>query len=463
MFYRWRQVAFATMPLDSPSSLAAGVAKALEASNSMAPALQTLERLFETMYAASVHTEEGEPIAFHVAYMNPANPDPAPPPRIRRYRWRVWPLAATLPFDIPSLVKLAKASDPRSSSLAVYRIKGKLQIWGLIDQGTHYFDYMNHDSQNTQAERPGVFQASVEGVAHVVAWLDFYKIAELRGTTLLGPSTDALESDPIYGKLVPNFESLLTGIEATCKNTEDLDDAEAVARRIVRTWLGALRRSLLRARSYRHGGAVLIVPDHETSLLNVKYQIEYSRLCEAMQHQIVEELKERRIRNEIFAESKKGATSLSMPTYFEKQVASNELRDLEREVNSAVWFISLLTRIDGLVLLDTDTRVRGFGVEITAGDPPARVCRARNRTGTRLSEIDYNHYGTRHRSMMRLCAAIAASVGFVISQDGAVRAMTAGDDCVIVWEDLLVQRLKSEPPTSRTGWGRRPTGAARRH
>jgi hypothetical protein len=94
--------------------------------------------------------------------------------------------------------------------------------------------------------------------------------------------------------------------------------------------------------------------------------------------------------------------------------------DIAREINSAVRFISLLTRVDGLVLLDPDMCVRGFGVEITAADLPVEVYRARNPNATQLTEIYYNHHGTRHRSMMGLCAAVEGSLGFVISQDGAI-------------------------------------------
>jgi hypothetical protein len=445
--------------LASPATLAAGVRKALEANKSVVPSLATLERLFETMFAASVHTEEGEPIAFHIAYMNPADPDPEAPPRIRRDRWLVWPLDTPLPFDIPSLVKLSKASDPRSSSLAVYRIEGKLRIWGLIDQGTHYFDYMNYDSESAQAARPGLFQASIEGVAHVVAWLDYYKIAELRGTALVGASIDALSDGVLFERLIPSLDALLTSTEDEMH--APIEDPGVVMGRVYETLMGALRRILLRARSYRHGGALLIMPAAETQALNIKYEFRYSRLCDAMKHKVAQELEERHATREIMSEVDSGVESISAGLYLAESVATDELADIAREVNSAVWFISLLTRIDGLVLLDTDMCVRGFGVEITASEPPQAVYKARSPNAKQLSEIDYNHYGTRHRSMMRLCAAIDGSVGFVISQDGAIRAMTSWEGGVVMWDDLMVQRLKSAPADLRVGWGKaRPARAS---
>ena len=104
--------------------------------------------------------------------------------------------------------------------------------------------------------------------------------------------------------------------------------------------------------------------------------------------------------------------------------------------------MSLLTRVDGLVLLDLDLAVRGFGVEITATGPPPALWSARDAAGEVLDPLEYERYGTRHRSMFRYCAAAPGSVGFVVSQDGAVRAVTALERGVVVWEDIKVQQYE---------------------
>jgi hypothetical protein len=85
--------------------------------------------------------------------------------------------------------------------------------------------------------------------------------------------------------------------------------------------------------------------------------------------------------------------------------------------------------------------VKGFGVEITYSNEPLEVFIARNRDGTEsgLRRVDYNHYGTRHRSMIRYCAHTPNSIGFVISQDGEVRIMTQVGGKVVVWENVKLQ------------------------
>jgi len=101
----------------------------------------------------------------------------------------------------------------------------------------------------------------------------------------------------------------------------------------------------------------------------------------------------------------------------------------------------LLTRVDGLLLFNPKLELQGFGVEITVSDEPGSVFLAGNRSATarKLTRIEYNHYGTRHRSMMRYCSRIIGSVGFVVSQDGDVRAMTQVRGELVMWENIKLQ------------------------
>ncbi|HEX9927087.1 MAG TPA: hypothetical protein VGB02_00960, partial [Pyrinomonadaceae bacterium] len=128
--------------------------------------------------------------------------------------------------------------------------------------------------------------------------------------------------------------------------------------------------------------------------------------------------------------------------YLEKEVAGDELIDNSSEIEGTLWFISLLTKVDGLVLMNPYLEVRGFGTEITFSDEPSEIFVANTRNATRksLKKADYNHYGTRHRSMMRYCSQIENSVGFVISQDGDVRVITQVDGNLVIWENIKLQQ-----------------------
>ena len=154
----------------------------------------TLDQLFELMYYVSLRTEESQPITFHIVYLDPKNPDPHPPRRIVQDRWNYVRFDKPIPATIINVVKLAKASDARTSSFVIYPDGDHLSIWGLIDQGNRYYDFVNYDSE-TGPERPGIFQAGIVGTGHLVAYIAYEKIAELRVNVLVTKALDVLRGD----------------------------------------------------------------------------------------------------------------------------------------------------------------------------------------------------------------------------------------------------------------------------
>src|SRR5260370_13720426 len=98
--------------------LAAFTHAELEARERPSPGVGVLTNLFRVMYAASMATEEGQPITFEVTWIDPRNPDPSPPERIVADRWTAVLFASSIPLTTRTLVKAAKATDPRTSSFA---------------------------------------------------------------------------------------------------------------------------------------------------------------------------------------------------------------------------------------------------------------------------------------------------------------------------------------------------------
>jgi hypothetical protein len=207
-------------------------------------------------------------------------------------------------------------------------------------------------------------------------------------------------------------------------------------------WVATLCRLLLRTRAYRHGGAFLITPDDTKAGLNVKYSLNYTRLQSALHRRGVLLTKRTYAEDQIdqdFLDS--DLDCIPTELFLDKEVAANELDDTNHEIDGAVWFASLLSRVDGLVLMDPSLCIRGFGVEITNDRAVAAVYRAStpNALPSRLRKLDYKDFGTRHRSMMRYVATVQPSVGFVVSQDGDVRAITKHANKVVIWEDIRLQ------------------------
>jgi hypothetical protein len=425
----------------SPADLASAVYSELLRRGASPPPVGVLIELFNSMYFASLKTEESKPVLFHIAFVDPKKPDPKPPKVLDHDRWRCVRLVPPLPLNSASLAKIAPASDPRTSSFAVYPdTDGRLTVWGLIDQGNSYHDYVNFDSESGP-ERPGIFQASISGIGHLIAYIGYEKVAELRLNFLVRSAIDVFQVGKIREALEPGIRAHVQSLREGWPE-EFPDDVYYWQESVTDTWLAALRRLILRVQSIRHGGAFLITPNQTGKGLLVKHKISYDRLRTALQRHSVataEQIVAGGIIHDEYME--KDAEDMPVGLYLDDVVAGYALDEIRNELGGIIWFISLLTRVDGLVLLSHDLEVQGFGVEITEREEPSEVYAASDAwgSGTMPRKLDYQQYGTRHRSMMRYCAKFPGSVGVVISQDGDVRVMSQVEGRLLVWENIQLQ------------------------
>jgi hypothetical protein len=396
------------------------------------------------MYFASLKTEESKPVLFHVAYVDPQKPGPKPPKTTVHDRWRCVRLSPPIALNSTNLLKIAPASDPRTSSFAVHHDPdGRLTVWGLIDQGNSYHDYVNFDSESGP-ERPGLFQASITGIGHLVAYIGYEKIAELKINKLVRTAIDVFQSGKIRDVLETAIQSLLQSLQVGWPDEFPPDSADW-KQYVTETWLSALRRILLRVQGIRHGGAFLMTPDQTDQGLLVKHKIAYDRLRTALQRHSVATA-QRMIASEIIGDEymEKDVEDMPIALHVDEWIAGYDLEEIRTELGGVIWFISLLTRVDGLVLLNQNLEVQGFGVEITVREEPREIYAAGDAwaSDSLLKRVDYQLYGTRHRSMMRYCDKFPGSVGLVISQDGDVRVMTKVDGRLVVWENIQLQLPK---------------------
>jgi len=427
--------------------LANAVAATFNGRRGHVPSRQFLSTLFDAMYYSSLRTEEGRPIAFHIVYVDPVNPDPHPPKRIVQDRWSIASFSEPIPLTVQNFVKLALASDPRSSSLAVYDLPERPCIWGLVDQGNRYYDFVNYES-DSGPERPGAFQASILGVGHLAAFVNYETVAELRISSIVGKRLDVFRRGPIHKRLEVGIKLFQTRVKQAV-GPQLYGDRTHWGASLSEDWISAICRLLLRTQAYRHGGAFLITPDHAGSNLNVKFSLNYYRLRSALEAQGEAVIRKTFASDQIMQNHIDDEESgIPQELYLDESVNQSLYDDARSELDGALWFVSLLSRVDGLVLMDPVLNVRGFGVVITSEHEPARVFVARDIEAKHLRELDYNRYGTRHRSMMRYCSEHPASVGFVISQDGDVRIMTTVGKRLVVWENVKLQFydfLKAKP------------------
>lgn len=425
------------MPSRFPEDLASQVYSQLVARKERPPSLKVLTSVFETLYFASLKSEEGQPISCRVAFMDRKRPDPDPPERVPAHRWQCFALADDLALNVSNLVKLSTAVDPWGSTLAVDAdSKGKLRIWGIIDQSVHYSTFVMKEA-SSGVEMPGIFQAAIEGTGEVAVYDAYFLLGSLKQDTLVKELQGVFQSGPVHSKLmrsVRNFQQQVR--KKVGDDFYDRRDHWDIS--LEDTWTSTLCRILIGIHRYQHGGSVLI--SDVSSGLNPKYSLAYGRLADALFRASVLSIEHTSYNDMIFEKYlDKESDEIPVDLYLDEVVSRDALSEAENEVTGCVRFLASLSRVDGLIWLDSSLQLKAFGVEITIRDDPDCVFLAKNSRGTKTNKVNPNNYGMRHRSMLRYCNANADSVGLVVSQDGNVRAVTRVEKGVFLWENVQIK------------------------
>ena len=424
------------MPRQTPHDLAVYVYRRL-ADTPQRPSSRILDEIFHTLYLASLRREEGTPITCSIAYVNPRNPDPLPPATIRDPRWTFTKFRSPVDYSSSQLTKLAFAADPTSSCLVVYpNRKGVLQIWGLLDQQGGFQSMLSYEAKRGLSP-PGVFHVQILEAGHLVVMDGPKLLAELNGDHLVEDSVDVFINSAIRKKLRCGFDKRIKNISAIVEQQGYEVDSDLFAYAYPQ-WIKIIRRILLRARTFSQGGAFLFTDSMRKSRLSVKYDINYDRIPILFENYISYSSIEHQSHDHIL-DMNGGSNHLDPEMYLSNTEANYLHEDANDAISGAVAFIASLSRVDGLVLLDYDLNVHGFGCEITAkGDKKCQAYHATHSSPTKgkLRRLDIQGFGTRHRSMVRYCMEDKNSVGFVVSHDGPVRAISSTSSRLYFWDNV---------------------------
>jgi hypothetical protein len=246
------------------------------------PSVEVLTSFFNTLFFASIKTEEGRSIQVRVFYMDPADPDPDNPQVIRSDRWTAFPLKQRIPFNVANLVKLAKAADPWSSGVAVFHDDlGELFVWGLVDQVSAISMAIVQEGPPTYPP-PGYFHALVNGPADITVFKQLSFIARMAQDSIIENQNDCLwhgaVSDLIDEWLGPVWNDVSRSVsKAALVGFRPQWRFEAK-----NLWTTTLSRILINIQRQRHGGAVLFCPAENRADLSIKYELRYSKVPEAI-------------------------------------------------------------------------------------------------------------------------------------------------------------------------------------
>jgi hypothetical protein len=171
--------------------------------------------------------------------------------------------------------------------------------------------------------------------------------------------------------------------------------------------LRLLYRILWMVSDYRHGGAILIVPDEESckEFVDIKYRLPSGYLFSDRER--LEEL-------------------------------SGNAR--EKEIVTYADLIAKLTSVDGSVVLTKDLHLLGFGAETLVDKMGSKhpAMQFMEFDDTENTRKQFKDNGMRHRAGYRFCSAVPDSVAFVISQDGTIEACTQHEGKVVVYDNVAL-------------------------
>jgi hypothetical protein len=412
----------------------------LTKSSSTLPELKVLEDLFDCLFYSSMCKEESELIRVTVTFIDPKNPDPAPPRHIVPERWSCVAFDHHVMMTTKSLAKLSKAADPASSSLAVYYDeKGCIYIWGMIDQAMHYQDFLNYES-DTGSEQPGLFQVSISDIGTLNVLFDYELLATLKHNVLVKRYLDVLTIGPISKMLRKNADFLKIAVKNYIEQNHPGESYTDWENFLDGLWIQTFSRLLLKIQNYQHGGAILIADD--SADLDVKYRIHYERLTLAMVSHARAAIDNFVAESKIEGDLSSGKRSVSKSLYLRETGSFYDKKGTGDEIKGAISFIASQTCVDGVVLFNRSMVSNGFGAVLRAKKMPRKIYVSSTATATpkSLEPHDPRHYGTRHRSMIAYCWNHPSSLGLVISQDGDIRAFSKVEDKLIMWENIKTQQ-----------------------
>lgn len=403
------------------------------------PNEKILNNLFENLFYASLKTEESDSIRVTVTLIDYENPDPKPPKRLVKHRWSFIRFSDSIPFDVKNIVKLSKAADPWSSSLAVdFDNKGELFIWGLIDQSIHYQNYLHYESE-FGPEQPGLFQTSITTTGTLLVILDYDLIATLKQNILISNYVDVFKYGKVSDIIKSHSQILTEQIDLFLKKYPE-EENEIWQGEVNNLWTQTLSRILIRIQNYSHGGSFIITNENSNDF-DIKHNIQYDRIYNTLKNFLQFSIEYNSYSNLIFDIDDEEQIPIEL--YLDESISNSNKQETSNELKGAIRFVASLTCIDGLVVLNNKLRVMGFGAVVKKINLPKEIYISKTAriNPVKLEAINPNHFGTRHRAMLSYCWKYEGSLGFVVSQDGDIRAITKIGDKLIMWENIRVHHL----------------------
>ena len=380
------------------------------------PDASSLTAALSACYQATLLREEGRPVTFRLAVIDPDAFDAAagPPSGVHRLVF-----TRRLPLDAHELRRLAPAAIfSRSLIGATFTPVGGPEMWGVIHSGPQWLQPARGGRAGEQTI-PQSLIISATGPGRLLVSIGTVPLAELKNGTLSDVEIDLFQSRWMQQKL--------SAMSAVLDAPFSAPFAAVLAGQVLRRTVASIRAAL-------HGGTVIVVPQHRASELLTDgrhVRVKYGFADEEPRRRVATLISV--IMNELTCGEHGTDVVLGWDAYELGNVGAVE----DEALFEVAHLLADLTRVDGTLLITDSLEVLGFGVEI-AGELPEvlQVAHALDLEGTQRDWVRTDRVGSRHRSAYRLCQALHDVLALVVSQDGGLRFIRWHDDGVTYWEQL---------------------------
>lgn len=385
-----------------------------------------LRVFLETIYLASMETDEARPLQF-TACATPESLDVLRDDEVGPVE--ACPFATDRQFTVQEIRRLSAATHLDSSAIWVRfptNENAPLAIHGLVNFGSSWV-YARRGYQYHHDQIPHAFLLRAEGPGRLVAYQGRSRVAAL-----------------ITGKIVrPEGVSVfdLSGAYPVFSEAHDLLRRDVVPPEyeIAREWhqfewiavINVILSVVNTIQQNGHGGALIVASQtcDLNGFLRMKYK--FSQETNDLRQRFVHFLNLRHKYGDMVwpPQFKHGAPEVLEETV---RLTATEIREAQRRLTETCIFIGNLAGTDGAIVLGTDLKLKGFGTEILLDNAKrSKVYTVKDALGGPKEEGDSESFGMRHRSAMRLCGAITGLAVFVVSQDGGVSLVwnDKGDSC----------------------------------
>ena len=342
-----------------------------QAKRSPLPSDEALLRILTVCYHASFLREEGRRLAFRIIYYpQPHFEKDNATPRFRDAD-RIIRFTSTRQFSVAELHRLAPAAEAVRSLICIEdSADGKLNVWGLIDAGANWWNFIHHES-SSGSPPPDRLTISSQSPGEITISSGGEILFSVRGGALIVPSMDLLWAGVVADFFTEARQALYqSAIKALgVKKWDDEGHDNDYPQRLYNFYL---LRILFSIREKNHGGTLVIVPDkfqHGDSRLTDRITIKYPCDYDYIWNLLVRSLVNHRKYYDLHFPMWDSKTAIEPKKYQEIERLSSQREEIEESLTDCARLIASLSGVDGALVLTDRFRVLGFGGEVIAASP----------------------------------------------------------------------------------------------